>query len=79
MKTPKKRKPHDKNTCFRCRLIALYEEIYKENETRFMLTSMAEACGSLLSQLEKEDTIIFMKLVLDVINEDTDYFSQTIH
>jgi hypothetical protein len=61
----KSKKPHDEKTCFRCRLHALYEEIgcKHDNNPQFMLISMAEACGDMLSQLGFEDMILFLTAI----------------
>lgn len=56
--------PHDPKTCFRCRLHDLYEELKdKDNSPRFMCVSMAEACGTMLSQLGPEDFKMFLVAV----------------
>jgi hypothetical protein len=71
MKTTKN-KDHDEKTCFRCRLHALWKELHDKhgNESRFILMCMAEASGSILSELSITDAIQFMMSVEKFIEED---------
>ena len=77
MKTPKFKiiievddEPHDEKTCFRCRLHELFLEVNAKNDPRFMTLSMAEAAGSMLSQLPPEDKTDFMMLLMRTYHED---------
>jgi hypothetical protein len=56
--------------CFRCRLHDLWEELHEKNSPRFMLISMAEACGSILSGLETEDMLLFQMAVMKYCEDD---------
>jgi len=77
----KKKIDHDPKTCFRCRLHDLYDELgcKYENEPHFMLVSMAEAAGSMLSQLDEDDFIRFMFAVHKYMVEDSEYEPETKH
>lgn len=70
MKKKKNKEDHDPNRCFRCRLHDLYFELRKDNEPKFMLASMAEACGSMLSQLDGKDFTDFMLCVFKIMMDD---------
>lgn len=72
MKKKSKKVTHNPETCFRCRLHNLYQELINkhDNEPRFILMSMAEACGAMLSQLDSDDTLIFMHAVHKFAQED---------
>jgi hypothetical protein len=75
MKKPKHDKTtedHDPKTCFRCRLHHLYEEIGDKygNEPQFMLMSLAEAAGSMLSQLDEGEALMFMLSVQKFMVDD---------
>jgi hypothetical protein len=75
---------HDEKTCFRCRLHALTHELdpKKQNlneiqyldEIRFILVSLAECAGTILSQMEDKEKLLFMNAVMnfhdDAIDED---------
>jgi hypothetical protein len=61
---------HDEKTCFRCRLHQLFLELKDQNETRFMCLAMAEACGSMLSQVNDITIHEFMLLLSKTYNED---------
>jgi hypothetical protein len=61
---------HDEKTCFRCRLHDLYMELKEHNDIDFMLFAMAEACGSILSQMDDEMKIHFMLMVTRSYYED---------
>jgi hypothetical protein len=63
---------HDPKTCFRCRLHDLWEETKATNRPTFMLIAMAEACGSILSQMESEDVKMFITAVVHFLQEDQD-------
>jgi hypothetical protein len=71
-----KKLKHDEKTCFRCRLHALVEELYPKklssndvDECRFLLVSLAEAAGQMLSQLEDDEIRLFMTAVIKFHNE----------
>jgi hypothetical protein len=76
VKKPKSK--HDEKTCFRCRLHALFEELSPNrpdiDEIRFILVSLAEVAGSILSKMEDEEKMLFMGAVMnfhdDAIDED---------
>jgi len=70
-KSKERLKSHDEKTCFRCRLHTLYEELKDNNEPRFMLISMAEACGGMLAQLDEKDMHLFMLAIKYFYEEDT--------
>jgi hypothetical protein len=78
------REDHDEKTCFRCRLHDLWKELADKhgNEPRFCLIALAEAAGSILSQRDIADVILFMTAVQKFAN-DSDYEgpddSDTIH
>lgn len=65
-----KKDKHDSKTCFRCRLHDLWKEVNSKNEPEFILMSMAEACGSILSQLDEKHKMFFMLAVLTICKED---------
>jgi hypothetical protein len=66
----KKRLKHDEKTCFRCRLADLFTEVKKDNDPRFVLLSMAEACGSILAQLDDEAKFEFATVIFRSYQED---------
>lgn len=70
---------HDPKTCFRCRLHELWTELNSTNEPEFMLMSMAEASGSILSQLDEKFKMLFILTVMKVCNEDENEETETMH
>jgi hypothetical protein len=57
---------HDEKTCFRCRLHELFDELKKvpENDNKFMLMSLGEACAQLLSQVDEIDMMNFIMFIV---------------
>lgn len=64
---------HDPKICFRCRLYDLWKELKKDTDPKFALYSMGEACGSILSQLDTKDFMMFMILVKRTMEEDSEF------
>jgi hypothetical protein len=78
----KKKDDHDEKTCFRCRLHALFEEIYPKgigNDERFILTTLAEAVGQLLSGMDDREAAYFMFAVMKFMQEDEEDETPTEH
>jgi hypothetical protein len=75
-----KRDDHDEKTCFRCRLHELFDELRKDNDIRFILLAMGEACGSILAQLDNEESKYeFMAMVARSYHEEQEDKSETRH
>jgi hypothetical protein len=76
---------HDEKTCFRCRLHALFEELYPGrimplSEQRFVIVSLGEASGQLLAGMDDEARFQFMRTVLMTsIENDEEEESDTRH
>jgi hypothetical protein len=77
----KKKIDHDPKTCFRCRLHKLYTEVGDKygNEPGFMLMSLAEAAGSMLSQQDESEFMQFLFAVHKYAMEDIEYTPETRH
>jgi hypothetical protein len=81
-KMKKKHEEHDEKTCFRCRLHALFEEIYPKgigDDERFILTTLAEAVGQLLSGMDDREAAYFMFAVMKYMQEDDEDETPTEH
>jgi hypothetical protein len=68
-KTKRDKHIHDEKTCFRCRLHELYEELGPTTDVDFILMSLGEAVGQLLSQKDDMSKMRFILFLMNQINE----------
>ena len=69
----KRRRKHNEQTCFRCRLRALQNELHPDGITdddgRYELMCMAEISGILLAQLPDDDKRWYVHALMKYHNE----------
>ena len=77
---------HDEKTCFRCRLHALFDELYPNRtmpteDQKFVIMSLAEASGQLLASCEEDLRFMFITSVMrpSLFDEDDDENEGTRH